>query len=547
MNRLFLYLLLACCLISCAAKSDGVQMTATDQQDLRLLKDYISRKAQYDAAKEEHIALLEEELKRSSRRYDVLKLLFNEYKSYNFDRAIVCVERLYDEALALGDKDKIVDAKVQKGFSYLSAGLFKESYDLFEELDTVGTSERTRAEYCMTFARLLYDMAAYNHVGMTHSYNQQGNQLMHEALDFFTPLDTLPYWNCMAIIDQHEGLYDRAITRFKLAMEDSKTTKHDQAINNSTIAYLYQLLGDTESQRHYNILAAINDIESSTKEAVAMRVVADNLNKDGNVRDAGLCIRCAQDDAVFYNARHRQLEISYILPIIEQENIHDLEAQQKEIICLVVAVIVLLSVSLWGLYMVRRRNRKLQQAKKMIDEINRNLLVANRIKEEYIGNFLCWQSDFISEMEKYQHLVKKHAKQRKVEELLEVPKNMDVHRKREDFYKRFDEMFLNIFPNFVKDFNALLRPDEAIELKDGEMLNADLRIFALMRLGITHNEVIAQVLDYSVNTIYSYKTKVKNKSDLEGDQFLEAVMSIPSFKQTESVGADTIMPSAYTS
>lgn len=523
-------LLAACCLWSCTKKSDGVQLTATDHQDLELLMKYIDKKPEIDAAKEEHIAMLEEELKRTTRRYDVLKHLFDEYKSYNFDRAIVCVERLYDEALLLGDKDKIVTAQVQKGFSYLSAGLFKEGFDLFVNLDTVGASERTRAEYCMTYARLLYDLANYNHVGMTHSYNQQGNQLMHEALTYFSLQDTLQYWNCMAIIDQHEGFYDRAITRFKLAMEDSKTDKHDRAINNSTIAYLYQLLGDTEDQRHYNILAAINDIESSTKEAVAMRVVADNLNKEGNVRAAGICIRCAQEDAVFYNARHRQMEISQILPIIEQENIHSLEAQQRKIGWLVIVIIVLLGICLWGILMLRRHNRKLQKARETIGDMNQNLLLANRIKEEYIGNFLCWQSEFITEMDKYQHLVKKQASQKKYEELLTIPKNMDAHHKREDFFQRFDEMFLNIFPDFVSQFNALLRPDEQIELREGELLNTDLRIFALMRLGIHHNEVIAQVLDYSVNTIYTYKTKVKNRSDLSNDSFLEAVMQIPSFK-----------------
>ena len=113
---------------------------------------------------------------------------------------------------------------------------------------------------------------------------------------------------------------------------------------------------------------------------------------------------------------------------------------------------------------------------------------------------------------------------------MNIPKSMDVHRKREEFDKRFDEMFLKIFPNFVSQFNQLLRENEQIVLKEGELLNTDLRIFALMRLGITHNEVIAQILDYSVNTIYTYKTKIKNRSDLSNDCFMEAVMQISSYK-----------------
>lgn len=509
------------------------QIKATDAEDLALLKEYIRQKPHYDLEKEQRILELTAEMETTDDRYNTLRKLFDEYKSYNFDRALVCVEQLYDEAVALGDKDKIVYAQVQKGFAYLSAGLFKEGFDLFYRLDTVGASNATKAEYCMTYARLLYDLSDYNNVGMTHSYNLQGNDLLREALRYLTPRDTINYWNCQAIIDQHEGFYDRAITRFKLAMESSEINKHQLAINYSTIAYLYQLLGNTNMQRHYYILAAISDIKSSTKETVAMRIVADNLNKEGNIEDAGICIRCAQEDAVFYNARHRQVEISQILPIIEQENIQSLEAQKKKIYVLVITIVLLLGICLLGIWMLRRQNRTLKKVRQTIEDTNSNLLIANKIKEEYIGNFLCWQSEFITDIDKYEHQVKKLAMQHKFEELQNIPKNVDAGRKREDFYKRFDEMFLNIFPNFVKDFNALLRPDEAIELKEGELLSTDLRIFALMRLGITHNEVIAQVLDYSVNTIYSYKTKVKNRSNLDNDRFLEAVMAIPSFKHTE--------------
>lgn len=516
------------------AAEEKAPVKATDAEDLALLKEYIGRKAEFDAQKEERIAALSTELETTKCRYGVLKKLYDEYKSYNFDRAIVCVEQLYDEAVVLGDRNKIIDAEVQKGFAYLSAGLFKEGCDLFERLDTCGAAAETKAEYCFTYARLLYDLADYNHVGMTHAYNQKGSQLMREALRYYTPQDTINYWNSQAIIDQHEGFYDRAISRFKLAMEDSRIDKHQLAINYSTIAYLYQLLGNTSAQRHYDILAAIADIESSTKETVAMRIVADNLNNEGNVRDACICIRCAQDDAVFYNARHRQVEISQILPIIEQENLRLLEKQHRKIYALIISVALLLIACVAALWLLTHRNRKLRKARKTIEEMNANLLLANRIKEEYIGSFLCWQSDFIGEIEKYQQQVKKLASQHKYEELQTVPKNVDAQKKREAFYKHFDEMFLNIFPNFVQDFNALLREGEQIELKEGELLNTDLRIFALIRLGINHNEVIAQVLDYSVNTIYSYKTKVKNRSNMDNERFLQAVMQIPSFKKEKN-------------
>lgn len=161
--------------------------------------------------------------------------------------------------------------------------------------------------------------------------------------------------------------------------------------------------------------------------------------------------------------------------------------------------------------------------------MNRNLLVANRLKEEYIGTMLSSQSLYLSEVERYQQQVQQCVHKKRWDDLLTIPKSVDARRKRTEYYKQFDEMVLHIFPSFVQDFNALLRPDEQIRLKKGELLNTELRIFALLRLGITHNEVIADVLDYSLTTVYTYKTKVKSRSDLSNEEFNARLMAIPSF------------------
>lgn len=532
MKHILLPIRLLVCLCIVSSMFAGCKRRALydEEDEVALLKTYIERKSQFDQEKEHRIAILESELLTSYDRYGVLRDLFDEYKSYNFDRAYACVEQLQAEAVRLGDKDKIVDAQVQQGFCYLSAGLFTEGVDLFEDMDTTGVSVRVKADYCITFARLMYDLASYDQIGLTHHYNERGNDLMREALTYYTQEDTLYYWNALALLDLHESAYDRAIKRFQIAIEDSRITNHDLAVVYSTIAFLQLQLGRPNEQLRYNIMAAIKDIESSTKEAIAMRNVAEILHHNGNLRDAALCIRAAQDDAIFYNARHRQVEISQILPIIEQENAHQLETQHKKIIALAVVIVVLLVICLCILRLLRQRNHKLQQAREIISQTNQNLKEANRIKEEYLGNLLSWQSDYINDMDRLQQFVRKQAAQHKSEDWLNIPKSMDVHRKREEFDKRFDEMFLKIFPNFVSQFNQLLRENEQIVLKEGELLNTDLRIFALMRLGITHNEVIAQILDYSVNTIYTYKTKIKNRSDLSNDCFMEAVMQISSYK-----------------
>lgn len=503
---------------------------ATDRSDLDSLFHYMYRQPNIDAQREIRIAELQDALRQDGvDRYEVYSQLFDECQSYHFDRAIEYVERLADEAALMGDPDRIAYAAVCKGFAYLSAGLFKEGCDLFEDLDTAGMSARTYEYYCFTYARMMYDLADYDHMDMAHTYYTRGDALLHQALTVLTPQDTVSYWRCMAMLDQHQGLTERAIQRYQLALEASSITDHERAICYSTMAYLYSTLGHPELQQHYNILAAIADIRSSTKETVAMRWVAERLYREGDVDNAALCIRYAEDDARFYNARHRQVEISQILPIIEQDNMNRLQVHNRRILLLVVVALALLMVCIAALFMYRRRNRQLSSARQTIERMNANLLVANKLKEEYIASFLCWQSDFIVEVEKYQRHIRRSVEKRRFDDLTQVPKQVDAQRRRDEFYQRFDTMFLQIFPTFVTDFNALLRPEDQIVLREGELLNTDLRIFALMRLGILHNEVIAQVLDYSVNTIYTYKTKVKNRSDLTNEEFYERMMQIPSF------------------
>jgi DNA-binding NarL/FixJ family response regulator len=153
---------------------------------------------------------------------------------------------------------------------------------------------------------------------------------------------------------------------------------------------------------------------------------------------------------------------------------------------------------------------------------------ANKIKEEYIGYFFSQSSEFIDKIEALQKWVKKKVLARQYEDLNTIHKNPDAQQEREALYIRFDQIFLKLFPDFVNEFNELLKPGEQIQLKKGELLTTDLRIYALMRLGIRDNEQIAQFLGYSVNTIYTYKTKIKNKAKTSNEEFKEKIMEIKS-------------------
>lgn len=486
--------------------------SSEQEQWLNELNHYIALKPDYDAEREARIDSLRRAISYAHDRYVVYSELFEEYKSYDFDQAIFYVDKLTDEAIASGNRDRIAYAQVERGFALLSAGLFKECCDLMEQMDTTACSDATKYLYYFTYARTLLDMASYNHAGQSSDYTNQSKLLWQQAAQYLAPTDTAHYWYCQATINAIEDKPRLAIERMNLALEDTRIDEHQKAIIYSTMAYLYLKLGDSDQQLYYNIQAAIFDIRSSTKETVALRNVAEWLYQHNQINLAGDYIREALNDANFYNARHRQLEISQILPIIEQENIEQERKLNRKLTIMEILALVLLAGLLVSITFLVGRVRALRHARQTIEHINEELQKSNKIRTEYIGSLLQQQTELIDEMEKYQQWVKKNTKEKRYDELMSVPRQYNAHKKREEFYQRFDEMFIHIFPHFVEDVNALLKPEEHITLKEGELLNAELRIAALLRLGIHHNEVISEVLDYSVNTIYTYKTRLRNRS-----------------------------------
>lgn len=507
---------------------------ATNNNDLDQLNQALARRNEYDAIKEARIAHLSEMLEQPGQdKYALYDSLYEENSSYNYKEAKRYADLMLEEAKREGIASHIRKAQICKGFIYCSAGLFKEGYDILTNLDVPQTDSVNRLFYCEAFQRLLLDMAVYAEGEESDTYAHLREQALIEGSKLLDRRQMFDYWSCETNLLLYHGNYAQALDAIEQTLNDPRLDMHQRAILLSTKAYIVQQQGDTATMQHCNILSAIADIESSTKETVALSRVAWRLYEEGNTELANQYIQIAMDDARFYGARHRMGEISQILPIIERSYNEQMRRKTTMILVLVAITVLLLIICLIALFLLRNRMLALRKARTTIEITNEHLMVANRLKEEYIATFLCWQSNFIEEVDKYQKMVVKRATDRRYEDLLNIPKSVNARIRREDFYKRFDEMFLCIFPTFVDDFNAMLRQEERIELKKGELLNTDLRIFALMRLGITHNEEIAQMLDYTVSTVYTYKTKLKNRSDLTNEDFLKKLMEIPSFRQQE--------------
>ncbi len=493
------------------------------KDEMAILENALSMRSAIEDMKRARIDSLNHSAAISDSAYTIYRNLYEEYRSYNYDTALIYIDLMEREATA----SEQAEVQLDRAFVYLSGGLFKESADILEQWSS--TDSLLLREYYLVYVRLLWDLADNAGGAIGAEYNRQANRLNHQLLSYLTPADSARYWYSRAMLDMHEANHTLAIERLQTALNVTQPSVHYEAIILSTLAYLYRLTGNDDAAFDCYVRAAVCDIRSSTYETVALRYIAEMLFEAGETEAADRYIHLAMQDATRYHARHRQVGIAQSLPIIEERMLSQIRFQQRLAWGLLAVVVVLLVIGMGGITVLVRKNKAVHAAQATIDGMNQSLLEANKLKEELLGTLLTSRSQYISAVLQYQQEVRQSAVNRRWSELMTVPKAADARMQRTVLDHQIDTIFLSLYPTFVQDFNALLRPEEQIVLKKEELLNAQLRIFALIRLGITHNEVIAQILDYSINTVYSYKTRVIAASNLSPDAFYAALMQIPSF------------------
>jgi len=232
------------------------------------------------------------------------------------------------------------------------------------------------------------------------------------------------------------------------------------------------------------------------------------LNKGIEIKRAFKYTQASLNDAVFYNAKLRPWQIAMSLPAIENAYNEERAGHERRVYLLmglILSLAILVSVGIFKVFSMYKRQKKdkkeIEEMNKQINAALQELSMANAAKEEYIGLFLSMCSKYIDKLRKFMSM-------------------KEIDAELENFYKTFDNAFLQLYPDFVDKFNSLLKPEARIELKKDELLNTELRIFALIKLGITQSSHIATLLRYSVNTIYNYRAQIKNAA-LDGKEDFE--------------------------
>lgn len=456
-----------------------------------------------------------------------LELVY-EYQSFIYDSAQRYIDYAKTTAYWLGDPAVVSHIKIREGFVLLSSGLFKEAIDTLNSVRTQYLNDSLRSVYYSTMARAYYDIADYvrDPVFMPH-YISQGNAYLDSALQYVAP-NTNEFWAITSLQRMKMSDWSGAKHVFEYWMNNYDLPRHYYAIATSSLAHIYHMTGFLDQSIAYFARAAIADVRTATMETVALRNLANLFYEKGEEGRAYRFIIEALNDASFYNARHRKLEIGQILPIIERGRMKVIEDQRDRIITFTVFITILSIALIVALVIISTSFRRLKSARSTIRKANEKLIEANKIKDEYIADFFNQNSEYIEKIEKMQKWVNRKVVTHQYEELKKFHRYTNVDDERMALYERFDRVFLKLFPNFVEDFNRMLQPGEQIQLKEDQLLNTDLRIYALIRLGINDNEKIASFLNYSVNTIYAYKTKIKGKALCESDQFRKKVMEIKS-------------------
>jgi len=518
------------------------------------LDNAIKNTTVYDAQKLEKIkniktsftALKKDDL---TSQYHFYQQLYEEYKIFNFDTAYVYAGKMHDIAVYLKDPPKIIQAKIKLLFVLVSAGMYKEAYELINQINVATQADSVKANYFFLKARFYFDLADYvNDEFHKPQYNKNGNNNLDSALLFYPPnsFESIYY---SGLKNLKNDRFSEASANFQTLLHGPGLTFHQIALVSSTLSHIFLRQGERNTAIDYQIRAAIADIKSSTKETFAILNLAQLLFEEGNFKNASFYIEKAIDDATFYGARQRKVQVSTIMPIIQSSRINFIEGQTRLWIIYGSVVSAVLILLIFLIVVIYRQNRKLEHARKVISlahgklsevnsklnevnlelhDVNSRLSEANKIKEEYIGYFFTINSGILQKIERLKSSIEQKLRDRRLDDIRVVVGNINIHNEKQELLKSFDKAFLKIFPHFVEEFNSLFEEEDQVKLSDDELLTTDLRIYALIRLGIKDNEKIAEILEYSVKSIYAYKTKMRNRSKLPKDDFDKRIMKIKS-------------------
>jgi len=528
---------------------------------LKELDDCIEKRTSFEEIKKQRIQNLAVSFYNRNisvnNQYRLSTALFNEYRSYKYDSAYSFAGRMLQYANVLKDPNHIAESKMNLAFSCVSAGLYKEASEISNSIDSTQLQLNCKADLYSFLSTLNIDMADF----VTEPYHSRYREnSLHYCKNSIALFRKDSPEGIMANIreSQLENNYPKAIIVSEQYLLAKHPSLHNFAIVASTLGFFYQTQGDTTKAIVYFAAAAAADIKMATKETSAIRQLAELLYVQGDIQRAYSYAILALDDANFYNARQRKIEVGRVLPIIEAGRFEIIKQQKDKLLIYSGIISILFILFMVSTLIILKQKKRLNSARLMILKQNTDLLESNeqlteiqkkiskqnvdlvhinerlkevhKIKDEYIGYFFSTNSAYLDKTEDFRKMVVRKIKNRQFDELIQLTAVTDLRKEREDMFDLFDQIFMKLFPDFVIRYNELFSLEDRVYIKQDGMLTPEIRIFALIRLGITESERIAKFLDFSLSTVKNYKTKAKNRSFIQNELFEHKIMQIESVK-----------------
>ena len=456
--------------------------------------------------------------------------LYDEYFVFQFDSAMVYADKAITLADRIGDKFHHDKCRIEKASLLGVGGLYGEAVALLDEIDSTHLDNELRFDYTIAYYFIYTYWADYCHdYYYSPRYHERANNYLKQAVTMLRPTDSYYnfFWGEYFIYVERND--KRALEHYFKTLSTAPVESRWYAMASYAIANNYSANNNNNKYEEYMLRACISDLLNCTRENLAMQDLAMYLFKKGddNILLAERYINCAMDDAKNYNNRLRIIEISQKLPVIVSTYREKLSSQNNIMRFALFGVSILFAFVVVLLYFYSRQNRLLARSRHELSEsnnllsslndklntLNSRLLDTNSRRERLAKLYIDLCAKYIDRLSKFETLVKRKIKVGQVNDLLNTASSSRLSE--EDaatFMNSFDTAFLDLYPSFVDEFNALLRTDEQIVPPHKGRLTTELRIYALIRLGVKESSEIAALLFYTPRTIYNYRSTIKSRA-----------------------------------
>ncbi|MDE5967615.1 MAG: hypothetical protein K2G64_00785 [Muribaculaceae bacterium] len=543
MKKLCLVAIIILGLASC-----GNQSSTAHPDDLSHLYNQldatIAESSNYEDIKEGRIARLRDEYYRAAdvkRRVDLANQLAEEFNAYNADSTLFYINQNLSRPEITRFPGEYTRLLIRRGDVFAHAGLFSDALDVMRSIPRDSLGDDLLEPYYSTYCALYQYLSEYTdeHASAVDYTSQRA--VYSDSLQQILRPGSFNHMTYVMTEMARTGHEQEAIEAISQNLEQYKSGSREFSILASTLAYIYKTTGNDDEYRKYLTLSAISDAQGAVKENMSFRELATVMFESGDVERANRYLKKSIADANFYSAMMRNAQSSKMLPVIDDaySALQNRLTHRQRILMGVLAVLAI--VLIFALLFMRKQFKAVRRANKRVsdanealslksaqlEQANMELRTFNRTKEQYAGLFMEYCSTAISSLQHYQQslrvLTAQGANRAALQKKLESSDIADQMLK--NFYVKFDEAILNIYPAFVEKFNQLLQPDEQVVLKPGELLNTELRLYALVRLGIDDSAKIAQFLRCSLSTIYTYRSKMRKRA-LRPDRFEDEVKNM---------------------